>query len=55
MIVYPGLKQPWDQVNTIDTNAESVGKGGVTVRQRFQRFWLVIVYPGLEQPWTEIS
>jgi hypothetical protein len=35
----PGLFQPWDQANTINTNAESVGKGWVTVGQRFQR-WL---------------
>jgi hypothetical protein len=34
----PGF-QPWDQVNTINTNAESVGKGCVTVRQRFQRWF----------------
>jgi hypothetical protein len=31
------LFQPWDQVNTININAESVGKGCVTIRQRFQR------------------
>jgi len=54
--VSPRLKQPWDQVNTIDTNAESVGKGGVTVRQRFQRFCgFVIGYLGLFQPWDQVN
>jgi len=53
----PGLFQPWDQVNTINTNAESVRK---KLRKQFANAFsvgsvAVIVYLGLEQPRAEIS
>jgi len=52
-----GLLQPWDQVNTINTNAESVSKWLRNSSPTLSALvlWLVIVYPGLEQPWDQVN